>query len=108
MHPIRPNMPAKRLQIDVWPAIAFEHALEAARAQGWEIVDADESQGRIEATATTFWFGFKDDVVIRIRGAGGGSAVDMRSKSRVGLSDTGTNAARIRDYFDKLRTRMQS
>lgn len=98
------------LQTDAWPAITFEHALAVARAQGWEIVDADEPQGRIEATATTFWFGFKDDIVIRIRGDGddGGSAVDMRSKSRVGRSDTGTNAARIRDYFDDLRARLQS
>src|SRR5699024_9873873 len=94
------------LQIDAWPAIVFDHALEVARAQGWEIVEADEAQGRFEATATTFWFGFKDDVVIRIRGADGGSAVDVRSKSRVGLSDTGTNAARIRDYLDKLRARV--
>ncbi|HSH27603.1 MAG TPA: DUF1499 domain-containing protein, partial [Wenzhouxiangella sp.] len=53
------------LQIDAWPAIVFDHALEVARAQGWEIVAADEAQGRIEATDTTFWFGFKDDVVIR-------------------------------------------
>lgn len=96
------------LRVDAWPAIVFEHALEAARASGWEIVEASESQGRIEATATTFWFGFKDDVVIRVRGDNNGSAVDVRSKSRVGRSDVGANAARIRDYLEALQTRIQS
>lgn len=96
------------LQVDAWPAIVFEHALETARARGWEVVQADESQGRIEATDKTFWFGFKDDVVIRIRGDDGGSAVDVRSKSRVGKSDVGANAARIEAYLDDLRARLQS
>lgn len=96
------------LQVDAWPAIAFEHALETARMKGWEIVAASEEEGRIEATATTFWFGFKDDVVIRIRGDNGGSAVDVRSKSRVGRSDVGANAARIEAYLEDLQARLQS
>lgn len=96
------------LSVDAWPAIAFEHALAEAEAQGWEIVDSSESEGRIEATATTFWFGFKDDVVIRIRGNDGGSVVDVRSKSRVGLSDVGANAARIREFLDGFRERLAS
>jgi uncharacterized protein (DUF1499 family) len=70
---------------------------------GWEIAEADAAAGRIEATDTTFWFGFKDDVVIRIRPAeDGGSIVDIRSKSRVGMSDVGANAARIRAFRDRL------
>lgn len=81
---------------------AFEQALGAARAMGWEIVAADPGAGRIEATDTTFWFGFKDDVVIRIEEAGNGSRLDMRSKSRVGRSDVGANAARIRRFFAAL------
>ncbi|WP_376696573.1 DUF1499 domain-containing protein [Wenzhouxiangella sp. EGI_FJ10305] len=96
------------LQLDAWPAIAFEHALAVARAQGWEIVASSESEGRIEATATTFWFGFKDDVVIRIRGDNKGSAVDVRSKSRVGRSDVGANAERIESYLEALQARAQS
>ncbi|NBB93752.1 MAG: DUF1499 domain-containing protein [Gammaproteobacteria bacterium] len=98
----------RTLQVDAWPAIVFEHALETARASGWEVIDADETEGRIEATATTFWFGFKDDVVIRIRGDDGGSAVDVRSKSRVGRSDVGANAARIEAYLEGLQARLQS
>lgn len=98
----------RTLRVDAWPAIAFEHALEAARMQGWEIVEASEAEGRIEATATTFWFGFKDDVVIRIRGDNGGSVVDVRSKSRVGRSDVGANAARIEAYLADLEAHLQS
>lgn len=96
------------LEVDAWPAIVFEHALETAQMKGWEIVEASEAEGRIEATATTFWFGFKDDVVIRIRGDNSGSLVDMRSKSRVGRSDVGANAARIEAYLEDLEARLQS
>lgn len=84
------------------PRAAFELALEAARRSGWEIVAAVPDDNRIEATATTDWFGFKDDIVIRIRPVNGGSRVDMRSVSRVGRSDLGTNARRIREYLRQL------
>ena len=80
----------------------FEKALQAARAMGWEIVDARPGELRIEATDRTFWFGFKDDVVIRILPEPDGSRVDVRSLSRVGSSDVGTNAKRIRAYLKKL------
>ena len=84
------------------PAAAFERALQAARDMGWDIVAADPAAGRIEATDTTLWFGFKDDVVIRVEADGAGSRVDVRSLSRVGGSDVGTNAKRIRAYLKKL------
>ncbi len=83
-------------------AQAFERALIVARRMGWLIVEANPAEGRIEATATTFWFGFKDDVVIRIVPVSIGSRLDVRSVSRVGLCDVGTNAARIRSYLKKL------
>ncbi len=82
---------------------AFGRALDAARDMGWEIVAADAAEGRIEATDTTFWFGFKDDVVIRVTPLDGRSVIDVRSVSRVGRSDVGKNADRIRDYLDRLR-----
>ena len=85
------------------PNQAFDRALAAARKMGWEIVASDPPSGRIEATDTTFWFGFKDDVVIRVAAAPNGSRIDVRSLSRVGLSDVGTNAARIRKYLAALR-----
>ena len=84
------------------PRATFELALALARASGWEIVAAVPEDNRIEATATTDWFGFKDDIVIRIRPAAGGSRVDMRSVSRVGRSDLGANARRIREFMRQL------
>jgi uncharacterized protein (DUF1499 family) len=91
------------LHLDLPPAQAFDRALAAARGMGWEIVSTDPAQGRIEATATTFWFGFKDDVVVRIAAAGNGSRVDVRSLSRIGKSDVGANARRVRDYLAKVK-----
>ncbi|MEO7067192.1 MAG: DUF1499 domain-containing protein [Rhodanobacter sp.] len=90
------------LQMAVAPAQAFERALQAAQAMGWKIVASDPAAGRIEATATTLWFGFKDDVVIRVQPSDTGSRIDVRSESRVGKSDVGTNARRIRAYLAKL------
>jgi uncharacterized protein (DUF1499 family) len=94
------------LQLDMPPAQLFEQALDAAREMGWEIVAAVPQEGRIEATATTFWFGFKDDVVIRIVPDDGGSRLDIRSKSRVGRSDVGANSARIRAFSERLGKRL--
>jgi len=81
---------------------AFQSALETAREMGWQIVAQVPAEGRIEATDTTFWFGFKDDIVIRIRPQGPGSRVDMRSLSRVGGSDFGTNAKRVREVLRRI------
>lgn len=87
------------LELAVAPEVAYARALAAAQAMGWELVAADAAAGRIEATATTLWFGFKDDVVVRVRPAAMGSRIDVRSVSRVGKSDVGTNAKRIRAYL---------
>jgi uncharacterized protein (DUF1499 family) len=84
------------------PADAFARARAAAESLGWEIVAAEAAEGRLEATDTTRWFGFKDDVVVRVRPDGTGSRVDVRSKSRVGRSDVGANAARIREFREAL------
>lgn len=85
------------------PGPVFERALRAARAAGWEMVSVDATAGRIEATDTTFWFGFKDDIVIRLTPQDGATRVDVRSVSRLGRSDVGTNARRIRAYLASLQ-----
>lgn len=87
------------------PARVLAAAEATARAMGWEIVAVAPADGRLEATATTSWFAFKDDVVVRVSPAGAGSRVDVRSKSRVGRSDLGTNAKRIRAFLAGLATR---
>lgn len=86
------------------PAQAFDRALAVAGSMGWEIAATEPAQGRIEATATTFWFGFKDDIVIRITPTPNGSRLDIRSVSRVGLSDIGANAKRIRAFLASLQS----
>jgi uncharacterized protein (DUF1499 family) len=91
------------LLLEIPPEQAYSRALEAAREMGWEIAYTEPAQGWIEATDTTFWFGFKDDVVVRIWSTATGSRIDVRSVSRVGRSDVGTNAERIREYLAKLR-----
>ena len=81
------------------PPDAFDRALAVARGMDWKIADANPGDGRIEATDTTSWLRFKDDVVIRVRpGEDGRSRVDVRSDSRLGISDLGKNAARIREF----------
>jgi uncharacterized protein (DUF1499 family) len=69
---------------------------------GWKQAAADRQAGRIEATDTTAMYGFKDDVVIRIRPRGEGSLIDLRSVSRVGQSDLGANAARIQAFMERF------
>lgn len=91
------------LMLALPPQVAFTRALDVARELGWDVAAADAASGRIEATATTLWFGFQDDVVIRVSPAAAGSRVDVRSVSRVGRSDLGTNAARVRAFLANLR-----
>jgi uncharacterized protein (DUF1499 family) len=69
---------------------------------GWELVNSDVNNGIVEATDTTTWFGFKDDVVVRINDKGSKRVVDIRSKSRIGKSDLGKNAQRIKTLIDEL------
>lgn len=85
------------------PEAAFAKALEAAQALGWRVGASDPGLGRFEAQVESFWFGFKDDIAVRVRPDGaGGAIIDVRSVSRVGVSDLGANAARIRAFRDTL------
>lgn len=81
----------------------FDQAEALVRASGWQLVVASKAEGRIEATAMTPIMQFKDDVVIRIREQGAGTIVDMRSVSRVGTSDLGANAARVKAFLTELQ-----
>jgi len=84
------------------PAATFDRALRVAQSHGWEIVTADKSSGRIEATDTTRWFGFTDDIVVRLTPWGAGTRVDVRSAARAGAGDLGRNASRIREFLDDV------
>ena len=85
------------------PDEAYAAALRTARDMGWQILSADAANRRVEAMDETKWYGFKDDVSIRVTPASGVAKVDIRSVSRIGGSDVGMNAARIRKYVAKLR-----
>jgi uncharacterized protein (DUF1499 family) len=91
------------LSLTLQPGAAFSRALYTAQRMGWTIVAADDAAGRIEASDSSRWFGFTDDIVIRITPFDSGSRIDLRSSSRLGRSDFGVNAARIKTYLAALR-----
>lgn len=97
----------KPIILNVPPATAFSAAVAIAGQDGWKIAAQNADTGHIEATDTTLWFGFKDDVVIRIRPQGQGSLIDIRSASRIGKSDIGKNAARVREFTRQIRERVR-
>ena len=95
------------MEDDATPQIAFNAALAVINKRRWLIVDqrapqAPRREGRIEAVARTPIMGFRDDVVVRIRPNEDGSRIDVRSSSRYGLFDFGTNAARVRALIDDI------
>ncbi|RAR59810.1 uncharacterized protein DUF1499 [Onishia taeanensis] len=92
------------ITLPVSMAEAMAAVKATVEAQGWDVATASDS--RLEATATTRWFGFKDDVAIRLTQTDAGVQVDMRSASRIGKSDLGTNAARIQDFLVALDARV--
>ena len=85
------------------PGRVFERALATAQALGWRILASDAQKGMIEASDTTLYYGFTDDIVIRVIADGAGSRVDIRSHSRQGTGDNGVNAARVRKYLAALK-----
>tara|TARA_R110000868_G_scaffold63367_8_gene191388 strand:+ start:2379 stop:3122 length:744 start_codon:yes stop_codon:yes gene_type:complete len=95
--------------LDALPGKTFEAARDVVNDMGWELVSAAPDAGLIEATATTSLLHFKDDVAIRITETdAGGSIVDVRSVSRVGMSDLGANAARIDAFSAALKAKLAS
>ncbi|KFI22108.1 DUF1499 domain-containing protein [Nitrosococcus oceani] len=100
----------KPLYLSLNPKTILDEALAIARGLGWKVIAVESRETakggiRLEATDTTLWFGFSDDVVVRITPFDDGSRVDVRSVSRVGRSDVGTNARRIRAFLAALKER---
>ena len=114
-HPVAyDGQEAAELQRKAYPDIAslttkassekvFNSAKAAIASMGMQLVDADPAQGRIEANQTSLLYGFTDDMVVRIASSADGTKVDVRSKSRLGRSDLGQNAKRVRVFLAKLR-----
>jgi uncharacterized protein (DUF1499 family) len=102
----------KKSYADIGPAIlqlpppqAFDRALAVATSKGWSIVKADPASGVIEASDRSRWYGFTDDIAVRVTAADGGSRVDIRSGARQGRGDFGVNATRVRDFLAALQSR---
>jgi len=91
------------LMLSVSVTDAFQRALLLAHSFGWQIATADAAAGRIEAMATTPWYGFQNDVVVRLRAQGAETRVDVRSDSRLDESDAGTSASLVRRFMRMLR-----
>ncbi|WP_429911459.1 DUF1499 domain-containing protein [Glycocaulis sp.] len=95
------------IAVSAEPLAAYQAALRVARELGWTVSTKSERDLMFEATATTFWYGFRDDIVVRVTAlTDGGAVVDARSVSRVGVSDLGANAARLRTFSARLRDRL--
>ena len=95
----------RSVDLDLSADQAFWRAEAAIRSLDWDVAALIIAEGRIEATDTTTWFGFKDDIVVRVRaleGATDRSRIDARSVSRIGVSDVGANAARLRAFISLL------
>ncbi len=103
------------LQLTAPAAAVYAVVLEIVAERGWTVsgetklseADTDANALQVEAVATTPLFGFKDDVVIRVRPRGDGAEVDMRSASRLGVSDLGVNGARLRSVLGELAARFE-
>ena len=94
------------LHLPLDTAQAMRRATRLVQARGWAIAKVDAASGTIEATDTSLFFRFKDDVIVRIRpdlSPAGGASLDMRSVSRVGESDIGVNAKRIRAFLADMK-----
>lgn len=87
------------LQVSVTSEQAFEYALAIIIDKGWDVVAKVPEEGRIEAVVTSSLYGFKDELVVRVAPSNGGTIVDVRSRSRIGKIDRGSNAKRIRNYL---------
>ncbi|MFA0811787.1 DUF1499 domain-containing protein [Microbulbifer epialgicus] len=94
IYPLHVHLPVER---------TTELAAEVAEELGWKIVSYEPERGHLEAVDRTLLLGFTDDIVVRVRPeSDDGSRVDVRSSSRVGVSDLGTNAKRIREFLEEL------
>lgn len=93
------------IKIEMTPDKVIGLANTLAAERGWVI--SPSAAGRIEATATGSPFRFKDDIVVVATANidGRSSTVNMRSVSRVGVSDFGINAERVREFLRALKKR---
>ncbi len=90
----------------------FDMVSETVKQLGWTVTSSeppgDDGVGRIEGTDRTMIMGFTDDVLVRVTGDDAHALIDVRSVSRYGLHDFGTNAARIRTLFTEIKNTLEN
>jgi hypothetical protein len=91
------------LMLPVSTDMAFEEVLETMAELDWPVDDGSKDEGRVEATVRSPWFGFRDDIVVRLTAVGDETRVDVRAVSRDGRDDGGRNAAHVREFLAELR-----
>lgn len=94
-------------------AEAFELVVDALKRQGLTIVrqqkpDSEtDTPGFIEAVDRTLILGLYGDVAVRVSGTSEAARVDLRSASRYGSADLGSNAERLRTIMREIVARME-
>ena len=89
------------------PSEAFAAVMEVVSDSNWEVANVDTGAMTVEATDQSFWFGLKEDIILRVTPAGAGSRIDIRSQSRIRISDAGTNARRVKQVLLALRDQLK-
>jgi len=85
----------------------YDATLAIVTKHKWRVVDArppspQRRDGTIEAVARTLVMGFREDIVIRITPLQTGAQIDVRSASRFGPHDFGSNASRVRGLLEEI------
>ena len=87
--------------------LIFNKSLLILKNMGLKITYENIEEGIIEAVEKSFWYGFKDDLIIRIEELiSSNILINARSASRVGRSDFGKNSKRIKSYFILLKSEL--
>jgi uncharacterized protein (DUF1499 family) len=99
------------LSVNAAPQAAYDAALAVIQRRKWRVVvdrppQPPRRDGVIEAVARTAIMGFRDDIAVRVRRDDEGSKIDVRSASRYGRHDFGTNASRIRSLLEDIDDRL--
>ena len=108
-----------QMQHDAYPDIApliseqpasaaFAAVMEVVSDANWDVANVDTDDMTVEATDQSFWFGLKDDIIVKVTSAGAGSRIDMRSQSRIRIGDAGTNARRVRQVLLALKKQLKN
>jgi uncharacterized protein (DUF1499 family) len=105
----RPDHPFPELRPRFYalpPDRLYAAAREAIAGLGWGIAAEDSAGLRLEAVVQSALWRFKDDVMVRVEPAEGGSTLRMRSSSRIGRGDLAANTRHLLDLYAAIEERV--